>query len=187
MLKIRPCQGVVIVIFLLLAVSFVYGQLSPEEKAHNRVNLPGGNVYGGIQFTIASKNYKPGEFPVVELKIKNVSDKDINFFFSTCVVEFLHLFVFGEDGKFHKFSGGIHRRPCGPGDTQLLTLKSGEVHTDQVAVMGTSGVKIKYAYTVPDWWGEVAGLGMNYWRGIVYSNSIFLINNSPDVSGNQAE
>lgn len=152
----------------------VYCQWSDEE-----------NVRNGIRFTIKAErdSYKVGESIVMYLEFQNISDKEINFYFSKCPVEFLHLHIYDfKVGEIFK-TKAKHESPCYPSDAKLLRLKPGEAYRDtdtiNTLLWGSTELiplvpgryQIGYRYSIPEEWLD---LGADFWQKKVMSNKITL-------------
>lgn len=164
----------VLSVILLLLVPSVYCQWSREE-----------NVRGGIKFTISAQrdSYTLGEPIVIYLEFENVSDKKINFYFSKCPVEFLHLYIYDmQDNEIFK-TRAKHESPCYPNDAKLVILQPGESYRDTDTIdtklwgptklmpFAPGTYKFGYRYATPQYWTDI---GMEFWQERVKSNKIIL-------------
>ena len=141
-----------------------------------------GNVSDGIEFTITSEKSKyavDGRI-VVNLELKNVSNKEINLFFSKCPVEFLKVYIYNEEGEEIYKTEESHIIPCSPSSTTLYRLKPGESYRDThdishivERIIPENGVyQIVCTYSVPDHWEDLKDVGSNYWKTIVRSGKL---------------
>ncbi|MFH1996523.1 MAG: hypothetical protein ABIJ27_05940 [Candidatus Omnitrophota bacterium] len=161
-----------IVVFFICTAASV-GRCSSSEA---------GAAVDGIQISISSNKdrYMIEDDFVVDIEIKNVSGREINFFYKTCPVEFLKMYVYSSEGRQLYKTEAMHLMPCQPSTAEFVKLKPGESRkeTQDISqiirkIVPENGIyTVQYSYSVPQHWTDLKDVDKDYWKRTVLSKAL---------------